>query len=147
LYAPLLAEYASFMQDLQSESNGLSEAVVFSAPAQKMAPYMWCKCYMAKYGPFGIETARLASIEWPASVAEHSWSIGAWFHSKKRNRLSQTNAGRFVRVHTILSLEAALDGNSPMKILAWGLKMTIGEEAEEETVLAGGAAAAGGGGE
>ena len=146
-YAPLLAEYASFMQDLQSESNDFSEAVAFSAPAQKMAPYMWCKCYMAKYGPLGIETTRLASIEWSASGAEHSWSIGAWFHSKKRNRLSQTNVERFVRVHTNLSLEAALDGNSPMKILAWDLEMNIDEEAEEETELAGGAAAAGGGGE
>ena len=45
---------------------------------------------------------------------EHSWSIEAWFHSKKRNRLSQTNVERFVRVHTNLSLEAALDGNSPI---------------------------------
>jgi hypothetical protein len=53
---------------------------------------------------------------------------------------------RFVRVHTNLSLEAALDGNSPMKILAWDLEMSIDEEAEEETELAGGAAAAGGGG-
>jgi hypothetical protein len=61
--------------------------------------------------------------------------------------LSQTIVERFVRVHTNLSLEAALDGNSPMKILAWDLEMTIDEEAEEETKLAGGAAAAGGGGE
>jgi len=77
---------------------------------------------------------------------EHSWSIEAWFHSKKRNRLSQTNVERCVRVHTNLSLEAALDGNSPMKIFAWNLEMSIDEEAEEETELAGGAAAAGGGG-
>jgi len=53
---------------------------------------------------------------------------------------------RLVRVHTNLSLEAALDGNSPMKILAWDLEMSIDEEAEEETELAGGAAVAGGGG-
>ena len=60
--------------------------------------------------------------------------------------MSQSNVGRFVRVHTNLSLEAALDGNSPMKILAWDFEMSIDEEAEEETELAGGAAAAGGGG-
>jgi hypothetical protein len=93
----------------------------------------------------GIETARLASIACSASGAEHSWSIEVWIHCKKRNRLSQTNVGRFVRVHANLSLEAALDGNSPMKILAWDLEMTIDEEVEEDTELAGGAAAAGGG--
>jgi hypothetical protein len=37
----IIEEYASFMQDLQSESNDLSEALAFSDPAQKMAPYMW----------------------------------------------------------------------------------------------------------
>jgi hypothetical protein len=94
----------------------------------------------------GIETTRLASIACSASSAEHSWFIEVWFHSQKRNRLSQTNVERFVRVHTNLSLEAALDGNLPMKILAWDLEMTIDEEVEEETELAGGAAAAGGGG-
>ena len=60
--------------------------------------------------------------------------------------MSQNNVKRFVRVHTNLSLEAALDGNSPMKILAWDLEMSIDEEAEEETELEGGAAVAGGGG-
>jgi hypothetical protein len=104
--------------------------------------------YMAKYGPLGIETARLASIEWSVSGAEHSRSIGAWFHSKKRNRLSQTNVERPCACTPKKSEPGGRAGRQlAHEILARDLEKTIDEEAEEETDLAGGVAAVGGGSE
>ena len=65
--------------------------------------------------------------------------IEAWIHSKKRNRLRQTNVERLVRVHTNLALERTLD-NFVATALPWEIELII-EEPECDAEVADGAPA------
>ena len=65
-----------------------------------------------------------------AQLALHR-SIEAWIHSKKRNRLGQTNVERLVRTHTNLRLQAILqDWSSIPK--AWDMETLIDEASDAE---------------
>jgi hypothetical protein len=69
---------------------------------------------------------RLVSLSTSATTCEHSWSIEAWVHSKKRNRLGQTNVERLVRTHTNLRLQAILQEWSRIS-QAWDMETLIDE--------------------
>ena len=71
----------------------------------------------------------LVSLNTSAKACEHSWSIEAWIHSKKRNRLGQTNVERLVRTHTNLRLQAILQDWSLIS-KAWDMETLIDETSD-----------------
>jgi hypothetical protein len=76
---------------------------------------------------------RLVSLSTSATACEHSWSIEAWIHSKKRNRLGQTNVERLVRAHTNLRLQAILELQDWSRISkAWDMETLIDEASDAD---------------
>ena len=67
---------------------------------------------------------RLTSLSCSASGCEHSRSIEGWIHSRKRNRLDQTNVERLVLMHTNLLLGGRLEAWSA-KALPWEIELLI----------------------
>ena len=96
-----------------------------------MPSFEWGRTYLYFVADVQWAQMRLTAISPSASPCEHSWSIEGWIHSKKRNRLGQTNVERLVRTHTNLILEAVLEDWRP-HVLPWEMEMVI-EEPEPES--------------
>ena len=73
---------------------------------------------------------RLVAMNCSASGCESSWSVEAWIHSKKRNRLGQLTVERLVRAHTNLLLEDLLE-DWESALLPWELEMIVDEPEDE----------------
>jgi hypothetical protein len=129
-YADILTDKTNFEIDLRAEINDLNDGVAFSPRALATPPYKWAITFLAKYPHLAYCVIRLLALSCSASGCEHAWSIEGWIHSKKRNRLGQTNVERLVRSHTNLLLEALLEDWQD-EILPWDIELII-EEPEPE---------------
>ena len=109
----------------------MSDEDAFSDRAMAMPAFEWGRTYLYFAEDLQWSQQRLTSLACSASVCEHSWSIEEWIHSKKINRLGQTNVERLVRAHTNLILEAVLRDWRP-HVMPWELEMVI-EEPEDDT--------------
>ena len=103
----------------------------FSPAAQKLQGFEWAQAYLYPWPSLKRLVMRVASLQCSASGCEHSWSVEGWIHSKKRNRLGQTNVERLVRTHTNLILEHTL-GDWEAHILPWDIEMIVNDEEVEE---------------
>jgi hypothetical protein len=74
---------------------------------------------------------RLVAMTCSASGCEDSWSVEAWIHPKKQNRLGQKTVERLVRAHTNLLLEDVLE-NWESHVLPWKIEMVLEEPEDEE---------------
>jgi hypothetical protein len=61
-----------------------------------------------------------------ASVCEHMCNIEGWIHNKRRNRLTQPNVEKAVRVHDNLVLRKAILISSQQKVV-WDSQTRISE--------------------
>jgi hypothetical protein len=71
-------------------------------------------------------TKKLCSVMTSVSACEHMWSIEGWIHNKRRNRLSQPNVEKAVRVHGNLVLRKAMLLSKQQKV-AWDSQTRISE--------------------
>lgn len=130
-FSALVADYAQLETAVCTNSNGMDDELAFSARAKKMPSFEWGRTYLYFGADVQWAQMRLTAIGPSASPCEHSWSIEGWIHSKKRNRLGQTNVERLVRTHTNLILEAVLEDWRP-HVLPWEIEVII-EEPEPES--------------
>ena len=91
----------------------------------------------AKWPKLQRSNVRTLGLECSASGTEHAWSIEAWIHSAKRNRLGQRNVDRLLRSHANLILENLVQDwelkdtkDVLAKVLPWDIEMII-EEPED----------------
>ena len=91
-----------------------------------MPSFEWARTFLSPWPAMKWVALRLTSLTCSASGCEHSWSIEGWIHSKKRNRLGQTNVEMLVRAHTNLILDRTLEDWSAT-VLPWEIDMTIEE--------------------
>ena len=87
----LMAEWAGLQTALATDTHGLDSEEAFSKRACEMASWEWASAFLYKWPGIRWVAMRLTSLSCSASGCEHSWSIEGWIHSKKRNRLDQTN--------------------------------------------------------
>ena len=137
--AAMVVQWAARQTALLLESHGLNELEAFSKEACGMPSFEWARAFLSPWPAIQWVALRLTSLACSASGCEHSWSIEAWVHSKKRNPLRQTNVERLVRVHTNLALERTLD-NFVATALPWEIELII-EEPECDAEVADGAPA------
>ena len=122
----LMAEWAGLETALATGSHGLDSNEAFSDRACEMASWEWANTFLYPWPGLRWVAMRLTSLSCSASGCEHSWSIEGWIHSKKRNRLDQTNVERLVRMHTNLLLGGRLEAWSA-KALPWEIELLIDE--------------------
>jgi hypothetical protein len=120
----LMADYARLRTALVARSHGLNDHEAFSAHARTLAPWEWARTFLYNFEHVAWAAKRILSLRCSASECEHAWSIEGWLHSKKRNRLGQTNVERLLRVHTNLSLESTLE-EWTATALPWDSEMII----------------------
>ena len=122
----MLVEWASLQTALKVGSYGLDETEAFGTEACKVPSFEWARTFLPNWPALQWVALRLTPLTCSASGCEHSWSIEGWIHSKKRNRLGQTNVERLVRAHTNLILDRTLKDWSATA-LPWEIDMTIEE--------------------
>ena len=127
----LLAEYTQLVTAVTVESHQMDNDHSFSASARKLQVFQWAQAYLHHWPSLKWLVMRLGSLQCSASGCEHSWSVESWIHSKKRNRLGQTNVERLVRCHTNLLLVGALK-DWEGEVLPWDIEMIVDEVAIEE---------------
>lgn len=103
--------------------------------AAKLPPHLWIKTYMLGVVNPGETEPLFDKIAWfalkvvgvstSASACEHSWSIEAWIHSTRRNRLGQSLVEKLVRGHMNITLADALTMGD--NTLPWDIELTIDE--------------------
>ena len=128
-YAAMIAQLGEFEEALRAKLEDLDDDVAFSVHGRGMPPHRWASMYLAKWPALRYAVMRISSLACSASGCEHSWSVEGWIHSKKRNRLSQTNVERLLRAHTNLVLFSQWK-DWEAKVLPWDIEM-IPEEPEE----------------
>ena len=127
----LLAQWMAMRTAVATQAHGFNVEEAFSPSACLMAPFEWARAYLYKWRGLQWAAMRLSALSCSASRCEHSWSIEGWIHSKKRNRLDQTNVERLVRMHTNLLLSGKLDEWSANS-LPWEIELLIEEPETEE---------------
>ena len=127
----LLAQWMAMRTAVATQAHGFNVEEAFSPSACLMAPFEWARAYLYKWRGLQWAAMRLSALSCSASGCEHSWSIEGWIHSKKRNRLDQTNVERLVRMHTNLLLSGKLDEWSANS-LPWEIELLIEEPETEE---------------
>ena len=126
-----MAEWASLQTALATQSHGLDSNEAFSKIGCAMPSFEWASAFLYKWPGLQWVAMRLTALSCSASGCEHSWSIEGWVHSKKRNRLDQTNVERLVRMHTNLLLSGRLEAWSAAA-LPWEIELLIEEPETEE---------------
>jgi hypothetical protein len=96
-YAAIVTQLADYAEALSVGSHDLTEEIAFSPTAKKLASYKWVDTFMAPGPDVCWAAKRLVAMTCSASGCEDSWSVEAWIHSKKRNRLGQKTVERQVR--------------------------------------------------
>lgn len=129
-YSDMLGQWAALQTALAVESHGLDDTEAFAAGSCDMPAFEWARTFMFYWPAIQWVALRLTALACSASGCEHSWSIEGWIHSKKRNRLGQTNVERLVRTHTNLLLDGCL-AEWRASALPWEIEMII-EEPELE---------------
>jgi len=130
-YPQLLSDLADFEDALATSSHDLDEAVAFSEKAIAMASYKWAKIYLTDFEHLQWAVMRIVALSCSASGCEDSWSVEAWIHSKKRNRLGQKTVERLVRTHTNLILQDVLQ-DWQATVLPWEIEMVPDEPDDDE---------------
>jgi hypothetical protein len=130
-YAAIVTQLADYVEALSVGSHDLTEEIAFSPAAKKLASYKWVDTFMAPWPDVCWAAKRLVAMTCSASGCEDSWSVEAWIHSKKRNRLGQKTVERLVRAHTDLLLEDVLE-NWESHVLPWKIEMVLEEPKDEE---------------
>jgi hypothetical protein len=128
----LLAQYSELRTALATQSFRLDDQYAFSDEGCAMAPFEWARMFLWKWRGIQWVAMRMTALACSASGCEHSWSIEGWIHSKKRNRLNQTNVERLVRIHTNLLLAGRLEEWSATA-LPWEIELIIDEPEAPQT--------------
>jgi hypothetical protein len=76
-------------------------------------------------------TYKVSGVMCSASVCEHYWSVEAWIHSQRRNRLDQKLVEKLVRTYTNLVLRESLD-DTLCHLLPWDIEFVIDEPVDEQ---------------
>ena len=119
-------QYGIVRGKAEREEGAFNDHFAFSREARARPKYEWCRDYLSDWPALQWAAMRLVSLSTSATACEHSWSIEAWVHSKKRNRLGQTNVERLMRTHTNLRLQAILQDWSRIS-QAWDMETLIDE--------------------
>ena len=130
-YPQFMAEWASLQTALATQTHGLDPDEAFSKIGCAMPSFEWASVFLCNWPGLRWVAMRLTALSCSASGCEHSWSIEGWIHSKKRNRLDQTNVERLVRMHTNLLLSGRLEAWSAAA-LPWEIELLIEEPETEE---------------
>ena len=130
-YVDIIGDLADYEEALMGKQHHLDENVAFSARGIAMAPYKWASRFLKKWPHLCWAVTRLLALACSASGCEHSWSVEAWIHSKKRNRLSQLNVTRLLRAHTNLNLLSQWE-DWESKVLPWDIEMICDEPELDE---------------
>ena len=125
-YPQFMAEWASLQTALATQTHGLDPDEAFSKIGCAMPSFEWASVFLCNWPGLRWVAMRLTALSCSASGFEHSWPIEGWIHSKKRNRLDQTNVERLVRMHTNLLLSGRLEAWSAAA-LPWEIGLLIEE--------------------
>jgi hypothetical protein len=120
-----------YVEALSIGSHDLTDDIAFSAAAQQLASYKWADIFMAPWPDLCWAAKRLVAMTCSASGCEDSWSVEAWIHCEKRNRLGQKTVERLVRAHTNLLLEEVFE-TWESHVLSWQIEMVVEEPEDEE---------------
>ena len=127
----IMTDYASLRVAIDGKTKGFDEEEAFSEYAKKQPGHLWAQTFLYEFPHLQWVATRILSLRASASDCERSWSIEAWIHSNKRNRLGQKNVERLVRVHTNLHLETVLEDWQD-KVLPWEVEMVMDEPEDED---------------
>ena len=129
--AAIIAQYAQLSTTISLETHDMDDEGAFSAHAQRLQGFEWAGQYLYPWPDLQWFVMRFTSMCRSASGCEHSWSVEGWIHSKKRNRLGQTNVERLIRTHTNLILEGLLEDWKSC-ILPWDIELVIDEPDQDD---------------
>ena len=124
-YVKIVSEYQRALTAINSGANDFTDELAFSPTAMSCPGFEWCATWLSDYPHFQWAAIRLVSIRTGSSACEHSFGLEAWIHSKKRNRLGQTNVEMLLRSHTNLILEAILNRVDGVDFLPWDIELII----------------------
>jgi hypothetical protein len=130
-YAAIVTQLSDHVEALGIGSHDLTDDIAFSPAARRLASYKWADTFMAPWPGLCWAAKRLVAMTCSASGCEDSWSVEAWIHSKKRNRLGKKTVERLVRAHTNLLLEDVLE-NWESHALPWEIEMMVEEPEDDE---------------
>jgi len=140
----LTEQYDAFVTALKSESNRFDDKCIkrpgtgdllvdgaFTTRSLEKTPTQWIQTFMKPWPALKWMSLKIANMPTSASFCEHAWSIEAWMHSKRRNRLTQPLVEKLVRGHGNYIFMEHEEAKKENRII-WDVELEAEEPMSEE---------------